>query len=116
MGEKNIKVVITGGRPSGMLFYANGLSIGTIEDIQTTTLEPASSDEQKFLGVDLAQGCDFTAIFTPKFLHVSRKRFIRNLVKAGCPKKKAKEIAWQVRTSYGYANFLARIAGWRNVW
>lgn len=122
MGEENVKVAITGGRPSGMLLYANGQPIGPIEDIQTTTLEPESGDEQRFLGIDLAQGNDFTATisFTPRFPHVSRKRFVRNLKRAGCSKKQAKRIAWRVqkggRKSYDYANFLARIAGWWNVW
>lgn len=118
MGEENVKVAITGGRPSGMLLYANGQPIGPIEDIQTTTLEPESGDEQRFLGIDLAKGNDFTA--TISFPHVSRKRFIRNLKRAGCSKKQAKRIARKVqrgsRKSYGYANFLARTVGWWNVW
>lgn len=93
------------------ILYMNGNFLGPIKDIQTTTLEPESGDEWRFLGVDLAQSGNFTATFTPKFPHISRKQFVRNLVKAGCPKKKAKEIAWRVRTSYSYANFLARAAG-----
>lgn len=98
------------------ILYMNGNFLGPIKDVQITTLKPESSDESRFLGIDLAQGGDFTGTFTLKLPHVSRKRFVRNLVKAGCPKKKAKEIAWRVRTSYSYANFLARTAGWQNVW
>lgn len=98
------------------VLYMNGQSLGPFEGLQTVTFEPNEVDEKmRFLGVDFAQGGDFTATFTPKFPHVSRKRFVRNLVKAGCPKKKAKKIAWKAKKPYGYANFLAKTVGWPKI-
>lgn len=100
------------------VLYMDGKPLGPVTYMPEPVLNSIDSGE-RILGIDLAQGGDFTITFAPKFPRISRKQFIRNLVKNGCPKKKAKEIAWKVqkggRMSYGYANLLYTVVGYWKV-
>ena len=92
---------------SNMILFMNGKAISQIKDVQMTTVEPDA--EPGTVVFDLSKSNDFTATFTPRFPHITRKHFIKNLRKFGCSKKLAKQIAWNVqrkKLSYSYARFL----------
>lgn len=95
---------------SNMILFMNGKAISQIKDVQITTIE--SDSESNKTNIDLTKNHDFTATFTPRFPHITRKHFIRNLRKLGCSKKQAKQMAWDVQKksmSYSYASFLYTI-------
>ena len=95
-----------------MMLFMNGKAIGTINDIQMTTIE--SDTEPSMAGINLSKNRDFTATLRARFPHITRKHFIRNMRKLGYSKTQAKQMAWDTqkkKLSYSYANFLYMFGG-----
>ena len=87
------------------VLYMNGEPIGKLASMPEIT-SAESTEERYILGVDLANGSDVTASF--KLPHMSRKRFVSNLIKLGYSKKEAKKIAWSVhKEGHCYASTYA---------
>lgn len=91
---------------SGVL-YLNGKPLLNVTEMPEITFDSYIGGKDIIGIFPQDRSCSFTATFKP--LRMSRKKFVRSLIKQGYPKKKAKWIAWycnRKRMSYGNANNL----------
>lgn len=90
------------GKNSGIL-YLDGKPL-CMAGMPEITFEPNKDNTHSF---SVCENCSISGTFT--YLRMSRKKFIRNLIKQGYSKKNAKWIAWyccRKRIPYSKANTL----------
>ena len=95
------------------VLYVNGAPMDYVNAIPEITLDPVDDAGEADLD-SIKRDDSFSFSCKVNFWPISRKRLIRNLVKGGCPKKKAKHLAWKAHhdgMSYSNANFYYCVCG-----